>query len=131
MPILELTFFGVFFLVGLILIEFGWNNRNPILSLAGGVVWLVLGVLSLTGQVIMSSPSTISNVTYSSINGSLVISLVNQTTTLIPLTQSSDPVSLATAGLMGFVLVGLGVFFVWLSVMELGRMREPKSQDEA
>ena len=120
--LLELTTAAFFFVVGLVLagisFEFKPPYNAPFLILAG-LMWLVLGAFSLTGNIIQGQSYIFNNVTYSTIAGSSVITGINQTIQYLPLTSSSSGFNLATVGIFGFGLIGIGLFALMVVVFQL------------
>ena len=57
--------------------------------------------------------------TYSTVAGNSVITGINQTIQYLPLTSSNSGFNLATVGIFGFGLIGIGLFALMVVVFQL------------
>jgi hypothetical protein len=119
----ELTLAIFMFLIGLLCAEFGLSTKQLAFLFVGGIIWLVTGVYTLTGNVIQGVSYTFYNMSYTA-SGQL--SSVNATTSYLRLNNGSDMSNLATAGLIGYALLGLGLYLMWLAILEMWNDRAAK-----
>lgn len=141
---LELTSAAFFFIFGLLIVALGyWAEKNSrireFLLISGGIIFLVTGIWTLSGQVIQTNDYTFSNYTYANftqfmnsttVNNTGFVSNFTNTTSIVPiLTGINQTVhytalkgtvfgSLPTAGLFGWVMVVLGLAFMVAGTFE-------------